>query len=484
MLEEFVTFLHCVITMSTETNKDELVLGIPSGTRDFHPAQVKIREEMFATIRSIFERHGAVSIETPVFEHRSILMGKYGEDEKLIYELDDQGSGKLALRYDHTVPLARYVAQYGVTNLVRYVIGKVYRRDTASISRGRYREFYQCDIDFVGDYGSLKPDAECLKIFSDILTALSIGTFEIKVNHRALLDGIFEHSGVPADKFRAISSAVDKLDKVPWVEVRAEMVEKKGLDPEVADKIGLWIALSLNKGSEKKTPLVLLKELMSSDLYQHNHQAKTGLHALEFIFNLVHSAWPDAYANLTLDLSLARGLDYYSGSIFEAVVTTPEGSVENPAGAIGSVGGGGRYDHLIGMFHGSDIPAVGFAVGVERIFAIKQRMAQVEDKPSYSRGHADVYVANVGVDDTTVLRIIDHLWKRGISATYSYRSKQSVKKQFADAEDLSARYTVVLGADELANGTVGIKNMKTKEQSILSIETWLPQLEEMLRKSP
>ena len=268
MLEEFVTFLHCVITMSTETNKDELVLGIPSGTRDFHPAQVKIREEMFATIRSIFERHGAVSIETPVFEHRSILMGKYGEDEKLIYELDDQGSGKLALRYDHTVPLARYVAQYGVTNLVRYVIGKVYRRDTASISRGRYREFYQCDIDFVGDYGSLKPDAECLKIFSDILTALSIGTFEIKVNHRALLDGIFEHSGVPADKFRAISSAVDKLDKVPWVEVRAEMVEKKGLDPEVADKIGLWIALSLNKGSEKKTPLVLLKELMSSDLYQ------------------------------------------------------------------------------------------------------------------------------------------------------------------------------------------------------------------------
>ena len=136
------------------------------------------------------------------------------------------------------------------------------------------------------------------------------------------------------------------------------------------------------------------------------------------------------------------------------------------------------------MFHGSDIPAVGFAVGVERIFAIKQRMAQVEDKPSYSRGHADVYVANVGVDDTTVLRIIDHLWKRGISATYSYRSKQSVKKQFADAEDLSARYTVVLGADELANGTVGIKNMKTKEQSILSIETWLPQLEEMLRKSP
>lgn len=463
------------------SSENEVILGIPSGTRDFHPSQVKIREEMFATIRSIFERHGAVSIETPVFEHRSILMGKYGEDEKLIYELDDQGSGKLALRYDHTVPLARYVAQHGVTNLVRYVIGKVYRRDTASISRGRYREFYQCDIDFVGDYGSLKPDAECLKIFSDILTALSIGSFEIKVNHRALLDGIFEDCGVPADKFRAISSAVDKLDKLSWEEVRSEMVDKKGLDAEIADKIGVWMSLSLNKNGKVQKPLDLVTKMMASDLFKLNHRAKQGLHALEFIFTLVRDAWPEAYDNLVFDLTLARGLDYYTGIIFEAVVTSPEGSIDNPAGAIGSVGGGGRYDKLIGMFHGSDIPSVGFAVGVERIFAVKQRMAKIEDKPSYSRGHADVYVANVGVDDTTVLRFIDMLWSRRISATYSYRFKQGVKKQFADAEDLFAKYVVILGADELSKGMIGLKNMKTKDQTLIPIENWVTQLEEMLR---
>lgn len=434
----------------------QLVLGIPSGTRDFHPDQVKIREDMFRAIRSIFERHGAVSIETPIFEHRSILMGKYGEDEKLIYELEDQGSGKLALRYDHTVPLSRYVAQYGVANLVRYVIGKVYRRDCANLSRGRYREFYQCDIDFVGDYGSLKPDAECLKILSDTLTALKLGTFTIKVNHRVLLDGIFEYCGVPADKFRAISSAVDKLDKVEWVDVRAEMVDKKGLAPEVADKIGTFMNL-------KDKPLVLVEHLKKTDLYGKNERVRTGLSALELIFDLVLKAWPDTYANLSFDLTLARGLDYYTGIIFEAVATSPEVG-DDPAGTIGSVAGGGRYDTLIGMFHGSDIPAVGFTVGVERIFAVLQRRAKVKDDPSRARGRADAYIVSIGVDNATVLKCADRLWSAGISTTYCYRQKQSVKKQFADAEDLSAKVAVILGEKELAEGKVGLKIMATQKQ--------------------
>lgn len=457
---------------TTSEKSEKIALSIPSGTRDFHPQQVKIREEMFTTIRSIFERHGAVSIETPVFEHRAILMGKYGEDEKLIYELEDQGSGKLALRYDHTVPLSRYVAQYGVPNLVRYVIGKVYRRDSASISRGRYREFYQCDIDFVGDYSSLKPDVECLKILSDILTALNIGSFVIKVNHRVLLDGIFEFCGVPAEKFRAISSAVDKLDKVAWADVRSEMVEKKGLDPDVADRIGTFMNL-------KDKPLVLLEALKKTDLYAKNERARNGLAELEKIFSTVESAWSDAYANLSFDLTLARGLDYYTGVIFEGIALSPE-SVDDPAGTIGSVAGGGRYDHLIGMFHGSDIPAVGFTVGVERIFAVKQRRAQIKDEPYRSRGMADVYVATAGVDDVSVLKVVSQLWDAGVSATYSYRPKQALKKQFADASDLSAKVTVVLGANEWAEGKVCLKNMATESQTVVPLNELVVEVKKLL----
>ena len=192
----------------------KITLKSAKGTRDFHPDQMAVRERVINRIVNVFKCHGAVTIDTPVFELKEVLTGKYGEDSKLIYDLKDQGGEILSLRYDLTVPFARYVAMNKIMNIKRYQIAKVYRRDNPSISQGRYREFYQCDFDIAGQYDPMVPDAECVKIVKDILKAMEIGNFVIKVNHRQILDGIFEVCGVSTDMFRTICSSVDKLDKV------------------------------------------------------------------------------------------------------------------------------------------------------------------------------------------------------------------------------------------------------------------------------
>lgn len=192
----------------------KFTLKTPKGTRDYNPQQMALRQSVLDKIIKVFQKHGAETIDTPVFELKEVLTGKYGEDSKLIYDLKDQGGEILSLRYDLTVPLARYLAMNKISSIKRYHIAKVYRRDNPSISRGRYREFYQCDFDIAGTYDPMVPDAECVKIVSEILSELNVGEYVIKLNHRLLLDGMFEACGVPKDKFRTICSTVDKLDKV------------------------------------------------------------------------------------------------------------------------------------------------------------------------------------------------------------------------------------------------------------------------------
>ncbi|GJQ71251.1 hypothetical protein Trydic_g18530, partial [Trypoxylus dichotomus] len=215
--EEVAKLLELKAQLNNEENitndTHKFVLKTPKGTRDYTPHQMVIRQRVLEKVVSVFKRHGAESIDTPVFELKEVLMGKYGEDSKLIYDLEDQGGEILCLRYDLTVPFARYLAMNKITNIKRYHIAKVYRRDNPSISRGRYREFYQCDFDIAGAYDPMIPDAECVKIMQEILDSLDIGSYTIKLNHRLLLDGMFEACGVPNDKFRSICSAVDKLDK-------------------------------------------------------------------------------------------------------------------------------------------------------------------------------------------------------------------------------------------------------------------------------
>ena len=199
--------------MEKETKKKEIV-KVVKGARDFLPDQMVIRGKAFDLIKSVFKKHGAVEIDTPVFELKETLMGKYGEESKLIYDLNDQGGELLSLRYDLTVPFARYMATHNLSSLKRFHIGKVYRRDNPQVSKGRFREFFQCDFDIAGgNYGVMIPDAEVIKIVAEILSQLPIGGFNIKINHRVLLDSIVEISGISNDKYKLVCSSIDKLDK-------------------------------------------------------------------------------------------------------------------------------------------------------------------------------------------------------------------------------------------------------------------------------
>lgn len=206
--------LHEISELISAKNEERRKPKIPKGTRDFAPSQMALRKKAFQIITDVFLKHGAVEIDTPVFELKETLTGKYGEDSKLIYDLQDQGGELLSLRYDLTVPFARYLALKNITNIKRYHIAKVYRRDNPALSKGRFREFYQCDFDIAGNYDTMLPDAEVIKVVDEILTNLQLGEFVIKVNNRKLLDAMVELSGAPKQKFKQICSSLDKLDKV------------------------------------------------------------------------------------------------------------------------------------------------------------------------------------------------------------------------------------------------------------------------------
>uniref|UniRef100_A0A8C5NZH5 histidine--tRNA ligase n=1 Tax=Jaculus jaculus TaxID=51337 RepID=A0A8C5NZH5_JACJA len=221
--------------------KPNFIIKVPKGTRDLSPQQMVVREKILDKIISCFKRHGAKGLDTPAFELKEMLTEKYEENLRLMYDLKDQGGELLSLRYDLTVPFARYLAMNKLKKMKRYQVGKVWRRESPTIAQGRYREFCQCDFDIAGQYDPMIPDAECLKIMCEILSGLQLGDFLIKVNDRRIVDGMYAVCGVPESKFRAICASMDKLDKMSWKDVRHEMVVKKGLAPEVADRIGDYV---------------------------------------------------------------------------------------------------------------------------------------------------------------------------------------------------------------------------------------------------
>lgn len=326
---------------------------VVKGARDFLPYQMAIRKQAFQIITDVFKKHGAVEIDTPVFELKETLMGKYGEESKLIYDLQDQGGEILSLRYDLTVPFARYMAVHNFPSIKRFHIGKVYRRDTPQMNKGRFREFYQCDFDIAGpNYGKMIPDSEVLKVVTEILTKLPIGKFVIKLNHRKLLDATVSLSGIDDSIFKQVCSSVDKLDKEPWELVREELI-KKGVTETQADK--LWTLVQL-KGS----PWSMYEKLSSNQELTSNVKAKEAIDEMKILFEYLDILQVTEY--MSFDLSLARGLDYYTGLIYEAVLTDTD--------KVGSICGGGRYDNLLGMFSSKVIPAVGVTIGIERIFNI------------------------------------------------------------------------------------------------------------------
>lgn len=307
-------------------SKNAFNLKTPKGTKDWSGSDALLRDRVFNTITDIFKRHGGTALDTPVFELREILAGKYGEDSKLIYDLQDQGGELCSLRYDLTVPFARWLAMNpDVRSIKRYHIAKVYRRDQPAVSKGRMREFYQCDFDIAGTFDPMVPDAEILRIVTEVFEELGWqGRYTVKTNHRKILDGVFEVCGVPTDKIRPISSAVDKLDKMPWDEVRKEMVDEKGLDGAVADKIETYV---VRKGGRD-----LLDSLLQDEALVANASAKTGLEEMRDLLDYL-----DAFGvldRISFDMSLARGLDYYTGVIYEVVTEGSAPAVpQTPAAA-------------------------------------------------------------------------------------------------------------------------------------------------------
>ncbi|KAJ9091862.1 hypothetical protein QFC21_007060 [Naganishia friedmannii] len=481
--------------------KGKLTLKTPKGTKDHGPSATLMRKQIFSTLEQIFLKHGACTIDTPVFELREILAGKYGEDSKLIYDLQDQGGELCSLRYDLTVPFARFLAMNQSTypSIKRYHIGKVYRRDQPAMSKGRMREFYQCDFDIAGNFDTMVPDSEILCILVEALTALDIGDFTVKLNHRKVLDGIFELAGVPADKIRSISSAVDKLDKSPWEEVRREMTVDKGLDGEIADRIGEYVKL---KGPGKE----LLATLQADAKLMAVPSANEGLKEMSILFDYLEIFGVLGF--MSFDMSLARGLDYYTGIIYEAVhaSSAPPGISTSPAVpaasstietckkpkkkaptagedaeeevdesqiGVGSIAAGGRYDDLVGMFYEASggkkgagrIPCVGISVGVERVYSIMLAQRKAREEREGRGKETQVYVVAVGGDGLLKERmaLVKELWDAGIKAEFTYKAKPKLQQQFDTCDRDQTPLTVIIGPKELERGEVRVRRQVGKE---------------------
>ncbi|KAK4293563.1 hypothetical protein Pmani_033752 [Petrolisthes manimaculis] len=446
-----------------ERGKDKpgkFVLKTAKGTRDYGPVEMPVRRQVFDVIHSVFHMHGAVEIETPVFELKEVLTGKYGEDSKLIYDLEDQGGEKLSLRYDLTVPFARYVAMNKITNIKRYHVARVYRRDNPAMTRGRYREFYQCDFDIAGQYDAMLPDAECLQLVHQVLSRLDLGDFTIKINHRKILDGLFGVCGVPLEKFRPICSAVDKLDKSPWEEVRKEMVDEKGLDGEMADLIGEYVKLS---GKEE-----LIEKLKNDERLKNSKDAQAGLSDMTLLYQYCQNLGCES--KVVFDMGLARGLDYYTGVIYEAVLTA--GQNQGKDGPVGSVAGGGRYDNLVGMFDPKKktVPCVGLSFGIERLFTIQeQKQRALGEKLRATQTEVFVAAACKGMVHER-LKIIGLLHEAGIKTESSYKNNPKILNQLQYAEDNQIPLVVLIGESEVEAGVVKVREVTTRDETTVKRE--------------
>jgi histidyl-tRNA synthetase len=419
------------------------------GMRDFLPDDIRRREYVVGVIRDVYDRYGFEPLETPAVENIDTLLGKYGDEgNKLIFKIlkrgehEATGQADLALRYDLTVPLARVVAEHQdklPKFFKRYQIQPVWRADRPA--RGRFREFYQCDIDSIGSTSPVV-EAEQIAAVSDILRSLGFNDFSLRLNHRGLLRRILSTAGVTEPLHADVLIALDKRDKIGEEGVRIELGQR-GLDEATIDRL-------LDLTGFLPAALDPLEELNALE-------AKIGSNAaldnLRGIFQLSRIA--GAGNHLILDKSLARGLSYYTGSIMEITVKDLPGSL----------GGGGRYDNLIGMFLGRDIPACGFSLGLERILVVMTERKMFPD--SIGRTSADVMVT-IWSDDTRedALGLASTLRSAGLRVDV-YPEHDKLGKQFKYASGRKIPFVTVVGDDERAAGTVTVKDLRTGEQQTL-----------------
>ena len=433
--------------------------------RDFLPEDVRRRQYVIGVIADVYQKYGFEPLETPSVENLETLQGKYGEEgDRLIFKILKRGEGAetgqadLALRYDLTVPLARVVAEYRgklPKFFKRYQVQPVWRADRPQ--KGRFREFYQCDVDAIGST-SMTVEAELLSAAADVMHRLGFNDFQIVVNHRKLLNAVLADAGVPANLHGAALVIMDKADKIGIDGVRNELAEK-GLSESVATTL-------LDQLSA--TPPEDLAAWMDGQSTVLNDDGKAGIADLRQIFALCRHT--SAGPHLALDRSLARGLSYYTGPIFEIRV----------ADLAGSLGGGGRYDNLVGMFSGENVPASGISLGLERILVVMGERQMFP--PAVVSTPADVMVVQWFANRTDLyLAFATELRAAGLRVELYPESptedgKKVGDRQFKYAATRGIPFVAVIGTDELSNGTVTVKNMKTGEQkSVPRTETvkWL-----------
>ncbi|MFD0962929.1 histidine--tRNA ligase [Pseudofulvibacter geojedonensis] len=442
----------------------------PKGTRDFNPKEVAKRNYIFNMIKSQFKKFGFQPIETPSFEKSSTLLGKYGEEgDRLIFKVLNSGDkvkkadlkaleeGKLArfsnslsekaLRYDLTVPFARYVVQHqnDITfPFKRYQIQPVWRADRPQ--HGRFQEFYQCDADVVGSQ-SLWQEVEFVQLYDSVFTALDLKGVTIKMNNRKVLSGIAEVIGA-SDKLIDFTVALDKLDKIGEDGVKKEMLEK-GISQEAINKVQPLFSFS-GTFIEK---INQLKELLSG-----SEIGMTGVEELLFIGNAIEELGLET-AVLDLDVTLARGLNYYTGAIFE--VAAPEGV------KMGSIGGGGRYDDLTGIFGLKDVSGVGISFGLARIYLVLEELNLF---PDTVEDDVKVLFVNFGKEEALYcMKAIKEMRVRGINVEL-YPSDAKMKKQMNYANKRQIPYVAIVGSEEMKSNTFMLKNMETGEQEQLLLE--------------
>ncbi|MGA7671796.1 MAG: histidine--tRNA ligase [Nitrolancea sp.] len=412
------------------------------GMRDFLPDQMLLRHHVIGAFEAVFQRYGFEPIDTPLLEYIEALTGKYGEDEKLIYHFEDHGGREVGLRYDLTVPLARFVATHRhelTFPFKRYHIAPVFRADRPQ--RGRYREFWQCDVDTVGT-SSMLADAEVLMVWMDCLKAVNMPNFVVQINHRKLLQSLAAFAGVPAEQTPTIHRAIDKLDKIGRDGVKEEML-RHSVPGDAADKVLDLVALS-------GEPFEVLSELRSR--LGEIELASEGINDLESLFTFLAEMSADT-RHYALNLALARGLDYYTGPVFEATAVEAN---------IGSLGGAGRYDGLIGMFLGEDIPATGASLGLERIVDVIQELALMPPRATVS----DVLVTIFSEEMLApTLALVTKLRNEGVAAEVYLEAHRDLRRQVQYANKRGIPLVAFLGPDEQAKGEVNLRDMESGDQS-------------------
>jgi histidyl-tRNA synthetase len=446
--------------------------SVPKGTRDFSPVEMVKRNFIFDTIKNVFKRFGYLPIETPSMENLSTLMGKYGEEgDKLLFKilnsgdylskvksnLSEVGSNKLALeisekglRYDLTVPFARFVVQHRseiTFPFKRYQIQPVWRADRPQ--KGRYREFYQCDVDVIGS-NSLLNEVELIQIIDQVFQDLKVNAI-IKLNNRKILLGIAEVIGEP-EKFIDITVAIDKLDKIGLEKVNEELL-LKGISESAIEKLKPIFELS---GSNEEKLSSLKKIVKDSET------GLKGVEEIETVLNYFKTL--KLNIDLELDLTLARGLNYYTGAIFEVKAKDAE---------IGSICGGGRYDDLTGIFGLKDVSGVGVSFGADRIYDV---MEQLNIFPQEIVASTKVMFVNFGEkEEIYCLPLVQKLREEGVNSEI-FPESAKMKKQMTYANNKNIPYVILVGDNEMQSGLLTVKDMVTGEQSELKFEELLQKI--------